>query len=105
MVVVRCNTALADAYALEFFRTFEHMRFRNEVGNRQGRTREGFVPLRQACEENRGRAFTSCSKPRGESCGLFAWLDARFPPAELASARWPQSCFDGSSFECLQRRA
>lgn len=121
MVVVKGDTGLADAYAVEFFRLFEHMRFRNDVEDlrKKDTCRAGAgatqCPCGQAVKQavcqkgrNAGRPYFACAKPQGEGCGLFGWLDAQSTDEEVeetAMASWPQRCFDGSSFACLERRA
>mmetsp|Transcript_121352 Transcript_121352/g.387900 ORF Transcript_121352/g.387900 Transcript_121352/m.387900 type:complete len:877 (+) Transcript_121352:81-2711(+) len=108
MLVVRGNKDLADAYIAEFFRMFEHMRFRNEV--------EGSQPCKCKCGEltvervvvkqgpNTGRTFRACTKPKDQGgCGFFLWLDKDDQP-QPKELPWPQRCFDDSSFQCLERQ-
>lgn len=127
VVVVRGNTNLSDAYSVEFFRIFEHMRFRNHVqgidkrleveppGPQADALDEVMCRCGQAVAErtvkkagpNVGRRFRCCANPQRLSCGFFAWIqpeDAQAAPNEEAQEPWPRCCYSSPSFLCLERQ-
>lgn len=118
MIVVRGNTDLADAYAVEFFRIFEHMYFRNQIEAKSkaapapdaaSTCKCGAPAAERVCAKdgpNCKRRFRACAKPREKSCGFFVWLDS--PEKDHSDVRelpWPERCFGNSGFDCLERRA
>ncbi|CAE7322755.1 Top3a [Symbiodinium sp. CCMP2592] len=125
VVVVRGNTNLSDAYSVEFFRIFEHMRFRNHVQGIDKRVEvEPPGPQAEALDEvmcrcgqavaertvkkagpNVGRRFRCCANPQRLSCGFFAWTeDAQAAPKEEAQEPWPRCCYSSPSFPSLERQ-
>eukprot|EP00439_Symbiodinium_sp_Y106_P040039 s2298_g4.t3 len=125
VVVVRGNTNLSDAYSVEFFRIFEHMRFRNHVqgidrqveveppGSQAEALDEVMCRCGQAVAErtvkkagpNVGRRFRCCANPQRLSCGFFAWTeDAQAAPKEEAQEPWPRCCYSSPSFPSLERQ-
>lgn len=119
MLLVRGNKALADAYAVEFFRIFEHMRYRNK---QEGTPPKGENPAAtiadvalvlchcgQAVAErevkkpgrNTGRHFRFCANPSSRSCGFFVWVDDT--PSPVEDQPWPKCCFQQSGFDAKER--
>lgn len=120
MIVVRGNTDLADAYLVEYFRIFEHMRFRNaidaklkkktvEADRSERACKCGQAAVERVCKAegpNQGRPFATCRKPRGQACGYFLWLDSKDPDDGGENMLpWPRRSFTGKAFDCLERRA
>eukprot|EP00929_Paragymnodinium_shiwhaense_P111364 TRINITY_DN7933_c0_g1_i5.p1 TRINITY_DN7933_c0_g1~~TRINITY_DN7933_c0_g1_i5.p1 ORF type:complete len:851 (+),score=184.96 TRINITY_DN7933_c0_g1_i5:80-2554(+) len=120
MLVVRGNKQLADAYAVEFFRMFEHFRFRNLMeSSEKEREKEqeaaGEIAVLCKCGEavregitqkagpNHGRPYRACARPRDKSCGFFKWMDTDLPSTRQVLP-WPQCCYDAGSFQTLERR-
>ncbi|CAE7033027.1 Top3a [Symbiodinium natans] len=123
VVVVRGNKNLAAAYSVEFFRIFEHMRFRNDVqgiGKKSepepaGDPQEDSVMCRcgQAVAErtvkksgpNVGRRFRCCANPQRLSCGFFAWVQSEEAKEEVSEEEpWPRCCYSADTFATLERR-
>eukprot|EP00931_Biecheleriopsis_adriatica_P123573 TRINITY_DN9862_c0_g1_i1.p1 TRINITY_DN9862_c0_g1~~TRINITY_DN9862_c0_g1_i1.p1 ORF type:complete len:862 (+),score=113.98 TRINITY_DN9862_c0_g1_i1:68-2587(+) len=120
MIVVRGNTDLADAYVVEYFRIFEHMRFRNAVeakqkkdqveAGREAKCRCNLSPVERVCKAegpNQGRPFATCRKPRGQGCGYFLWLDLKSDADRDGDANllpWPCRSFTEKSFDFMERR-
>lgn len=122
MIVVRGNTDLADAYAVEFFRIFEHMYFRNQVEAQSKKQslsdssatmcKCGEAAVQRKCAKegpNLGRSFRACCKPWGKGCGFFVWLDQAEDSGKESctgsATTWPDRCFGDSGFDCMERRA
>ncbi|CAE7354176.1 Top3a, partial [Symbiodinium pilosum] len=124
VVVVRGDRNLSDAYSVEFFRIFEHMRFRNEVQGVGKRSevdttadpQADLVMCRcgQAVAErtvkkagpNVGRRFRCCANPQGLSCGYFAWVESA-EAKEVSREEeepWPWCYYSKKTFATLERR-
>ncbi|CAJ1442809.1 unnamed protein product [Effrenium voratum] len=114
MILVRGDRNLSDAYTVEFFRIFEHMRFRNEVeGHLKAPCVAKDAPAMCKCGQaaaertvkkegpNTGRRFRCCANGPKEACKFFAWVDEE-SSEEPEEAPWPQRAERG--FPQLERR-
>ncbi|CAE8705809.1 unnamed protein product [Polarella glacialis] len=112
MVLVRGNRDLSHAYAVEFFRIFEHMRYRNQIEATagQGAPSQGTASSSSSSKcgcgqavaerivkkpgQNCGRSFLCCANPVSNSCGFFSWSPGTAEPESSEEERpWPQRCF------------
>ncbi|CAE8650571.1 unnamed protein product, partial [Polarella glacialis] len=124
MVLVRGNRDLSHAYAVEFFRIFEHMRYRNQIEATagQGAPSQGTASSSSSSKcgcgqavaerivkkpgQNCGRSFLCCANPVSNSCGFFSWSPGTAEPESSEEERpWPQRCFQPElGFDALERR-